>query len=124
MPPPLIIEKGIYVFKDVGYTTGKGIWTKDMSITQNLSAKSNNFDVSSIIIRTGGNKTLGNDDMTSGWNILSISYNLMSSGMSKQTLVWDSPNWISNAYKTIEITEDCIVDEKFKKWFNYYTTKQ
>ena len=23
-----------------------------------------------------------------------------------------------------EITEDCIVDEQFKKWFDYYTTKQ
>lgn len=87
-----------------------------------MVAKSNNTDVSSIILLTGSEKT------SEGIYITEIFYDLNVSGMTKTTQVYsqdlETSAWTSNVYKTIEITEDCIVDEKFKKWFDYYTTKQ
>lgn len=122
LPPPSIIKKGTYVFKDVSLQSGM-MWTKGSSVTQRVVAKSNNTDVSSIILLVGAEKST-DDGIMSGLNIEKISYDLNSSGMTKTTQVYFNYAWTSNAYKTIEITEDCIVDEKFKKWFDYYTTKQ
>lgn len=115
---PSIIEKGTYVFKD-GLSSGQ--WTKGSSVTQRIFAKSNNTDVSSIILLVGAERTT---DGLEGFNIEKISYDLNTSGMTKTTDVYFNYAWTSNAYKTIEITEDCIVDGEFKKWFDYYTTKQ
>ena len=116
--PPSIIEKGTYVFKD-GLSSGQ--WTKGSSITQRIVAKSNNTDVSSIILLVGAERTT---DGLEGFNIEKISYDLNVGGMTKTTQVYFAYAWTSAAYKTIEITEDCIVDGEFKKWFDYYTTKQ
>lgn len=116
--PPSIIEKGTYVFKD-GLSSGP--WKKGSSVTQRIFAKSNNTDVSSITLLVGAEKTL---DGLGGFNIEKISYDLNVGGMTKTTQVYFGYVWTSAAYKTIEITEDCIVDEQFKKWFDYYTTKQ
>lgn len=113
-----MIKKGTYVFK-AGLSSGQ--WTKGSSVTQRIVAKSNNTDVSSIILLVGAERTT---DGLGGFNIESISYNLNVGGMTKTTQVYNGHRWTSDAYKTIEITEDCIVDEKFKKWFDYYTTKQ
>lgn len=121
-PSPSIIKKGTYVFKDVSLESGK-MWTKGSSVTQRVVAKSNNTDVSSITLVVGAEKT-NNDGIMSGFNIETISYDLNTGGMTKTTYVYFNYAWTSNVYKTIEITEDCIVDEKFKKWFDYYTTKQ
>lgn len=116
--PPSIIKKGTYIFKD-GLSSGQ--WAKGSSITQRIVAKSNNTDVSSIILLVGAERTA---DGLRGFNIEKISYDLNMSGMTKTTDVYFNYTWTSNAYKTIEITEDCIVDGEFKKWFDYYTTKQ
>lgn len=116
--PLPIIEKGTYVFKD-GLSSGQ--WTKGSSITQRIVAKSNNTDVSSIILLVGAERTA---DGLEGFNIEKISYDLNVGGMTKTTQVYFAYAWASAAYKTIEITEDCIVDKQFKKWFDYYTTKQ
>lgn len=116
--PPSIIEKGTYVFKN-GLSSGQ--WTKGSSVTQRIFAKSNNTDVSSIILLVGAERTT---DGLEGFNIEKISYDLNAGGMTKTTQVYFAYTWTSAAYKTIEITEDCIVDEQFKKWFDYYTTKQ
>lgn len=116
--PPSIIEKGTYVFK-AGLSSGP--WKKGSSVTQRIFAKSNNTDVSSITLLVGAEKTL---DGLGGFNIEKISYDLNVGGMTKTTQVYFGYVWTSAAYKTIEITEDCIVDEQFKKWFDYYTTKQ
>ena len=116
--PPSIIEKGTYVFKD-GLSSGP--WKKGSSVTQRIFAKSNNTDVSSITLLVGAERTL---DGLGGFNIEKISYDLNVGGMTKTTQVYFGYVWTSAAYKTIEITEDCIVDEQFKKWFDYYTTKQ
>lgn len=120
--PPRLIEKGTYIFKDVPFDSGN-MWTKGSSVTQRVVAKSNNTNVSSITLLVGAEKT-NDDSIMSGFNIEKISYDLNASGMTKTTDVYFNYAWTSNAYKTIEITEDCIVDEKFKKWFDYYTTKQ
>lgn len=121
LPPPPIIKKGTYVFYD-GEFFANQLWTRNTSVTQPMVAKSNNTHVSSIILLTGSEKT------SEGIYITEISYDLNVSGMTKTTQVYsqdlETSAWTSNAYKTIEITEDCIVDEKFKKWFDYYTTKQ
>lgn len=116
--PPSIIEKGTYVFND-GLSSGQ--WTKGSSVTQRIFAKSNNTYVSSIILLVGAEMTT---DGLGGCNIEEISYDLNVGGMTKTTQVYFAYVWTSAAYKTIEITEDCIVDEQFKKWFDYYTTKQ
>lgn len=116
--PPSIIEKGTYVFKD-GLSSGQ--WTKGSSVTQRIVAKSNNTDAFSIILLVGAEKTT---DGLGGFNIEEISYDLNVGGMTKTTQVYFAYAWTSAAYRTIEITEDCIVDEQFKKWFDYYTTKQ
>lgn len=116
--PLPIIEKGTYVFKD-GLSSGQ--WTKGSSITQRIVAKSNNTDVSSIILLVGAERTA---DGLEGFNIEKISYDLNVGGMTKTTQVYFAYAWASAAYKTIEITEDCIVDKQFKIWFDYYTTKQ
>ena len=118
-----MIEKGTYVFKTNDLYSGK-MWTKGTSITQRIVAKNNNTDVSSIILLVGAEKSNNEDIMASGFNIEKISYDLNTSGMTKTTDVYFNYAWTSIVYKTIEITEDCIVDEKFKKWFDYYTTKQ
>lgn len=119
--PPPIIKKGTYVFNDSGFFANQ-LWTKNTSVTQPMVAKSNNTDVSSIILLTGSEKT------SEGIYITKISYDLNVSGMTKTTQVYsqdlETSAWTSNAYKTIEIIEDCIVDRKFKEWFDYYTTKQ
>lgn len=119
---PAMIKKGTYVFNDSPFADGM-MWTKGASVTQNITAKSNNTDVSSINLLVGAEKS-SNEGMESGLNIESISYNLNVGGMTKTTQVYNVHGWTSNDYKTIEIIEDCIVDEKFKKWFDYYTTKQ
>lgn len=116
--PLPIIEKGTYVFKD-GLSSGQ--WTKGSSITQRIVAKSNNTDVSSIILLVGAERTA---DGLEGFNIEKISYDLNVGGMTKTTQVYFAYAWASAAYKTIEITGDCIVDKQFKIWFDYYTTKQ
>ena len=74
--------------------------------------KSNNTDVSSIILLVGAERTT---DGLGGFNIEKISYDLNAGGMTKTTQVYFAYAWTSAAYKTIEITEDCIVDEQFKK---------
>lgn len=116
-----IIEKGTYVFND-GEFFANQLWTKNTYVTQPMVAKSNNTDVSSIILLTGSEKT------SEGIYITEISYDLNASGMTKTTQVYsqglETSAWTSNDYKTIEIMEDCITDGKFKEWFDYYTTKQ